>query len=72
MISAVNAMTLTPSRAAAIFRGHESGRYQTETLPRWGWALLIGYAGFRLLGRSSVACHLSRRRRPRLPTGSSG
>jgi multidrug efflux pump subunit AcrB len=50
MISAVNAMTLTPSRAAAIFRGHESGRYQTETLPRWGWALLIGYAGFRLLG----------------------
>src|SRR5262249_39934898 len=50
MISAVNAMTLTPSRAAAIFRGHESGKHTTETLPRWGWALLLGYAGYWLLG----------------------
>jgi multidrug efflux pump len=49
MISAVNAMTLTPSRAAAIFRGHESGGRPTETLPRWGWALLIGYGVYRLL-----------------------
>jgi multidrug efflux pump len=49
MISAVNAMTLTPSRAAAIFRGHESGKHKTETLPRWGWALLLGYGGYRLL-----------------------
>ncbi len=39
MISAVNAMTLTPSRAAAIFRGHEQGtEHVTETLPRWGWS----------------------------------
>ncbi|MBN9122325.1 MAG: efflux RND transporter permease subunit [Planctomycetes bacterium] len=51
MISALNAMTLTPSRAAAIFRGHEHGKARvTETLPRWGWALLIGYGGYRLLG----------------------
>jgi multidrug efflux pump subunit AcrB len=47
-ISAINAMTLTPSRAAAIFRGHESGHFQTETLPRWGWAIAIGYGGYRL------------------------
>ena len=39
MISAMNAMTLTPSRAAAIFRGREGGAHHTtETLPRWGWA----------------------------------
>jgi multidrug efflux pump len=52
MISAVNAMTLTPSRAAAIFRNQaqEGGHHRTETLPRWGWALLLGYAGYRLLG----------------------
>ncbi|MBY0514554.1 MAG: efflux RND transporter permease subunit, partial [Gemmataceae bacterium] len=50
MISAVNAMTLTPSRAAAIFRGREGGlHHATETLPRWGWALLLGYASYRLL-----------------------
>jgi multidrug efflux pump subunit AcrB len=50
MISAVNAMTLTPSRAAAIFRGREKGAHHaTETLPRWGWAVLVGYAGYRLL-----------------------
>ncbi|MDY3562620.1 efflux RND transporter permease subunit [Gemmata sp. JC673] len=50
MISALNAMTLTPSRAAAIFRGREKTAHETtETLPRWGWALLIGYAGYRLL-----------------------
>ncbi|WP_439620482.1 efflux RND transporter permease subunit [Gemmata sp.] len=48
MISAVNAMTLTPSRAAAIFRGRGPGQHRaTETLPRWGWALLLGYAGYR-------------------------
>ncbi|HEY8503411.1 MAG TPA: efflux RND transporter permease subunit, partial [Gemmataceae bacterium] len=50
VISAVNAMTLTPSRATLIFRGHETGRHVTETLPRWGWALLAGYAAARLLG----------------------
>jgi multidrug efflux pump subunit AcrB len=52
MISAVNAMTLTPSRAAAIFRAQTEGgaHHETETLPRWGWALVIGYTGYRLLG----------------------
>ncbi|HET6572417.1 MAG TPA: efflux RND transporter permease subunit [Fimbriiglobus sp.] len=48
MISAVNALTLTPSRAAMIFKGHEAGKHVTETLPRWGWGVLLGWAGFRL------------------------
>ncbi len=51
MISAVNAMTLTPSRAVAIFRGHEAATHQTETMPRWGWAVLFGWLGFRLAER---------------------
>src|SRR5207237_1979194 len=53
MISAVNAMTLTPSRAAAIFKGREGqqGHGQGETLPRWGWAALLGYGTVKLLGR---------------------
>jgi multidrug efflux pump len=51
MISAVNAMTLTPSRAVAIFRGHEAATHQTETMPRWGWALLLGWLGYRLADR---------------------
>jgi multidrug efflux pump len=46
VISAINAMTLTPSRAAAIFknRGGEHGHQTTETLPWYGWAALFGYA----------------------------
>jgi multidrug efflux pump len=46
MISAINAMTLTPSRAAAIFknRGGPDGHATTETLPWYGWAALLGYA----------------------------
>ena len=60
-ISAVNAMTLTPSRAAAIFRhpGHNAegnhggegghGHRITETLPWWGWALLGGGLSYWLM-----------------------
>ncbi len=43
MISAVNAMTLTPSRAAAIFKNHGHGEHVTETLPWYGWAALGGF-----------------------------
>ena len=45
MISAINALTLTPSRAAAIFknRAGEHGHATTETLPWWGWGALLGY-----------------------------
>jgi multidrug efflux pump len=51
MISAVNAMTLTPSRAAAIFknRGGEHGHANTETLPWYGWGVLLGYVSHLLL-----------------------
>ncbi|MGL6073382.1 MAG: efflux RND transporter permease subunit [Fimbriiglobus sp.] len=51
VISAINAMTLTPSRAAAIFkdRGGEHGHHNTETLPWYGWAVLFGYISHLLL-----------------------
>ncbi|MGL4419780.1 MAG: efflux RND transporter permease subunit, partial [Gemmataceae bacterium] len=47
MISAINAMTLTPSRAASIFSGH--GHHTTETLPWYGWGALLGFASAKLL-----------------------
>ncbi len=51
MISAVNALTLTPSRAAAIFKTREGahGHANTETLPWWGWGALLGYLSYTLL-----------------------
>ena len=51
VISAINAMTLTPSRAAAIFktRGGPDGHATTETLPWYGWAALFGYFSHVLL-----------------------
>ena len=51
VISAVNAMTLTPSRAAAIFknRGGPDGHATTESLPWYGWAALFGYLSHVLL-----------------------
>ncbi len=50
MISAVNAMTLTPSRAAAIFKNqaHGHGEHVTETLPWYGWAALGGFLTYYL------------------------
>jgi multidrug efflux pump len=55
IISAVNAMTMTPARAAAIFKGrvhkghghgHGDGR---EALPWWGFAVAGGLASVQLL-----------------------
>jgi multidrug efflux pump len=52
IISAVNAMTMTPARAASIFagrkhgHGHDDGR---EALPWWFFALLGGYVSSTLL-----------------------
>jgi len=53
VISAINAMTMTPSRAVLIFQnahhggeGHEDTR---EALPWWGYAALLGWAGAELL-----------------------
>ena len=50
-ISAVNALTLTPSRAAAIFKNRAGphGHAATETLPWWGWGALLGYFSHMLL-----------------------
>lgn len=50
-ISAINAMTLTPSRAAAIFKGQGEGHGHrvTETLPWYGWAILGGGLSYYLL-----------------------
>jgi multidrug efflux pump len=53
VISAINAMTMTPSRAVLIFQnahhggeGHEDTR---EALPWWGYAALLGWGGADLL-----------------------
>src|SRR5438874_10191997 len=44
VISAINAMTLTPSRAAAIFKTEEaSAGHQREALPWWIFALAGGW-----------------------------
>src|SRR5437588_343775 len=45
MISAINAMTMTPARAASIFAGRKPGQHGhqgKEALPWWGFALLGG------------------------------
>jgi hydrophobe/amphiphile efflux-1 (HAE1) family protein len=51
MISAINAMTMTPSRAVSIFKG---GHHDKEALPSWGVALVGGlltwWAGNKLFG----------------------
>jgi multidrug efflux pump len=53
VISAINAMTMTPSRAVLIFQnahhgseGHEDTR---EAMPWWGYAALLGWGGAELL-----------------------
>jgi multidrug efflux pump len=47
IISAINAMTMTPARAVAIFKGREHGNADphagAEALPWWGWGALIGF-----------------------------
>jgi multidrug efflux pump len=53
VISAVNAMTMTPSRAVLIFKGAQHGGQghedTREALPWWGYAALLGWLGARLL-----------------------
>jgi multidrug efflux pump len=53
LISAINAMTMTPSRAALIFKSREGkahgghgGHGDVEALPWWGTAFLFGYAAY--------------------------
>src|SRR5581483_7627827 len=44
LISAINAMTMTPARAASIFAGRESGKgdHGKEALPWWFFGILGG------------------------------
>src|SRR5262249_28659298 len=52
IISAINAMTMTPARAAWIFAGREPGRHGDrvkEALPWWSFALIGGMATVWLL-----------------------
>jgi len=49
IISAINAMTMTPARATAIFQAddHEGGgQHKREALPWWGIAALFAYGGY--------------------------
>jgi multidrug efflux pump len=43
IISAINAMTMTPARAVSVFKG---GHHAKEALPWWGWGLLLGYGAY--------------------------
>ena len=60
IISAINAMTLTPSRAAAIFRGHEAGEHGSETAAAVGLGVCSWWAGSRLADACSARCRRSR------------
>ncbi|HEV3386880.1 MAG TPA: efflux RND transporter permease subunit [Gemmata sp.] len=53
IISAINAMTMTPARAVAIFKGREHGNTDphagAEALPWWGWGALIGFLAMKAM-----------------------
>jgi multidrug efflux pump subunit AcrB len=53
MISAINAMTMTPARAVAIFaaRGPHGHGHGAEALPWWGIAALLGWLTLAVLDR---------------------
>ncbi|HEY0984255.1 efflux RND transporter permease subunit [Schlesneria sp.] len=44
IISAVNALTMTPSRAVQIFKNRKHGHDDREALPWWGYMGLLGWA----------------------------
>ena len=43
IISAMNAMTMTPSRAVQIFKDRKHGHDDREALPWWGYVALLGW-----------------------------
>jgi multidrug efflux pump len=43
IISAINAMTMTPARAVQIFKNRTHGHDDREALPWWGYAALLGW-----------------------------
>lgn len=56
LISAINAMTMTPSRAAQIFKTEPGHEHKKEALPWWGISLIIGYIAMTFL--SGTFLHL--------------
>jgi multidrug efflux pump len=51
IISAVNALTLTPSRAVSIFKTEEAGHSKKEALPWWIFGVIGGFLTVSLLPR---------------------
>ncbi len=49
IISAVNALTMTPSRAVQIFKHRRHGHDDREAFPWWGYAGLLGWGSQQLL-----------------------
>src|SRR5581483_3730372 len=49
LISAVNAMTMTPARAASVFAGRGHGEHGKEALPWWFFGLVGGLVSVWLL-----------------------
>ena len=49
IISAINAMTLTPARAVAIFKSSETGEHGREALPWWIFGVFGGLATYKIL-----------------------
>ena len=45
IISAVNALTMTPSRAVQIFKNRRHGHDDREAFPWWGYMALLGWLG---------------------------
>ncbi|HEX4144595.1 MAG TPA: efflux RND transporter permease subunit [Pirellulales bacterium] len=55
VISALNAMTMTPSRAVQIFKHRPTGHAANEALPPWGFAILGALAAIWLAEHRVVA-----------------
>ncbi|WP_010584961.1 efflux RND transporter permease subunit [Schlesneria paludicola] len=49
IISAVNALTMTPSRAVQIFKNRRHGHDDREAFPWWGYMTMLGWWGASLL-----------------------
>src|SRR5262249_40273524 len=56
IISAVNALTMTPSRAVLIFQGEHGQGHKREALPWWIFGVLGGLATF-WIGQTYLAGH---------------
>lgn len=57
IISAINALTMAPARAAQIFKPNARGEQVREPLPRWGNAGLLAAAAYYFFGGNSGGGH---------------